>query len=415
MSYREWKQWYYSLPWLLRWFVLLILLRPVIDNFYYLKNISPFLSPLFIVGVLTPILSITAIFKWKTRFDSIIDFYFKLWTILVFISIAFLFIFDPLSMLFYEYFLRLSMPVYIYFFARLFIRSKQDLNGVLQTFLYSSLFVFVVFLYEIIVNPIRVVESRGLARIQGHYGDVLNYSIYLTLCFLISCYFYFSNNTMTQVKKMRNVLIVGVLAIMMLLNIHHSASYIVFGALVLLFISFNFRENSSTTLFIVMVIVSVFYLFGQEVIEQKINPLFQTDIAVYRGEKENDRLLHGRVGRWKMMWDEFSDSPIVAQFFGIPLKLDYPYYYISTNAHNDFFRIMMFTGFIGVGVYVLILINLYFRVRYLYRPQRFLALAGLLLLILYSITTTPTMYPSVLYIVYSVFAYISLPVNVIKT
>ena len=59
------------------------------------------------------------------------------------------------------------MPIYLFFFLRLLIRSQRDLDGVLQTFLYSSIFVVGVFLFELIVNPIKVLKTRDLERIQG--------------------------------------------------------------------------------------------------------------------------------------------------------------------------------------------------------------------------------------------------------
>src|SRR5690606_40353001 len=55
MSFGAWRRWVAELPWALRWFVVLVLVRPLLDTLYFLKEISPFLSPLYIVGVLTPV------------------------------------------------------------------------------------------------------------------------------------------------------------------------------------------------------------------------------------------------------------------------------------------------------------------------------------------------------------------------
>src|SRR5262245_10118257 len=55
MSFKEWRRWLKELPWSCKWFVLFILIRPVADNFYSLKEISPLYSPLYILGVLTPV------------------------------------------------------------------------------------------------------------------------------------------------------------------------------------------------------------------------------------------------------------------------------------------------------------------------------------------------------------------------
>ncbi|HRZ78170.1 MAG TPA: hypothetical protein P5248_12420, partial [Bacteroidales bacterium] len=67
MKHREWKHWVRSKPWALRWFIYLVLLRPVIDNLYYLKHVSPFLSPLYIVGVLSPLLALSALLRYRNR------------------------------------------------------------------------------------------------------------------------------------------------------------------------------------------------------------------------------------------------------------------------------------------------------------------------------------------------------------
>ena len=55
MSFKEWREWYKSLHWTRQWFVILNLIRPITDNFYELKQVSIVLSPLYIIGGLTPI------------------------------------------------------------------------------------------------------------------------------------------------------------------------------------------------------------------------------------------------------------------------------------------------------------------------------------------------------------------------
>lgn len=410
MTFKEWKYWLGSLPWQLRWFVILVLIRPVVDNFYYLKNISPFLSPLYIVGILTPVLCVTAILLYRKKDRSVIDILFIVWTLLISVSLLFMFLNDPTSKTFLEYFLKLSMPVYLYFFLRLLIRSRHDLDGVLQTFVYSSFFVIGVFLFEIFVNPIKVLKTRDLERIQGYYGDVLNYAIYVSQGFLIMCYFYFRRKgVQTSSVRTRNLVLTIILCIACLFKISHTASYIVFIAILALFILFNLKTNRTAGFAFVIVIMLVAYFFGGEAIQKKIAPLVKTDIAVYEGKKKSERLLHGRVGRWKDMLEQYSGFPVAAQFFGMPLTLTDSYAEVSTGAHNDFVRILFFTGILGLGVYLMILFKLFSRFKYLDPPHHFLALGAFAILFLYSISTCPTLYAPMLYIILSVFCYLSLP------
>jgi len=414
LNYKDWKYWLKHLPWHLKWFVVLVLIRPIVDNFYYLKNISPFLSPLYIVGILTPLLAAYTLLYFRKKDRSVLDFLFGLWGFLIFFSLFFMFMNDPTSKTFFEYFLKLSMPIYLFFFLRLLIRSQRDLDGVLQTFLYSSLFVVGVFLFELIVNPIKVQKTRDLERIQGYYGDVMNYAIYLSQGFLIVCYFYFTKKNIQSAFERNRLLIFTILiCIACLFKISHTATYGVFVSIFALFVLFNLRTNKTAGFVLIIVVSASAYFFGGEAIDKNVAPLLKTDIAVYEGKKSEERLLHGRVGRWKAMLEQFSGFPVTAQFFGMPLTLEDSYAEVSTGAHNDFVRILFFTGYVGVIIYLAIFIALFMRLRYLRSHQHFLALGAITILLLYSISTCPTLYAPMLYILYAVFCFMSLPKSVI--
>ena len=410
MRFKDWKIWIKSKPWILKWFILLVLLRPIIDNLYFLKEISPFLSPLYIVGVLTPIIVVYVLAKFPKPKKSSFDKYFKIWSFFLLVGILFVIIFDPLSKDSFEFLLKLSLPIYLYFFVRVFIQNKRDLEGVLTTFLYSGGFVAVLLLYELLFGAIRIVESRGMERLQGSFGDVVSYGIYLSFCFLIAGYFYFSKKgEISKPKRMRLLVIVGGLSLLTLFNIHHVASYTTFVAILLLFMVFNFRGNKGGALVLSLLFFLMFYLFGQSIIEEKITPLLQTDISVYEGEKGSEKLLHGRVGRWTVMLDKFTDQNAFAQFFGYPLTLTRSYHYVGVGSHNDYIRILFLSGYFGLFYYLVLLIVFFKKAKKLEYSIKFLAFGTLGILMLFSISIVPTYYPPFMYIVMSVFAFVALP------
>jgi len=410
VKFKDWKIWLKSKSWTLKWFIILVLLRPIIDNLFFLKNISPFLSPLYWVGVLTPVLVIISLIKNPKPIQTNLDKYFKIWSVFIFIGIFFVILGDPLTMESLEFLLKLSIPIYLYFFARIFIQNKQDLDGFLTTFLYSGIFVAVILLYELVINPIRLVESRGMDRIQGSFGDVVSYGIYLTFCFLIATYFYFSRKReVPQFKRLRTVLIIGFLCVLTLINIHHVASYTIFFGLLLLFLVFNFKSNKGAALVLSFMIFLIFYFFAQPIIEEKVAPLLATDIEVYEGEQDSDRLMHGRVGRWSHMVDIFSNENIFAQFFGYPSTLKYSYSFVGVGSHNDFIRILFLSGYFGLLYYLVVLVIFYQRLKKLIGSTKYLAYGTLGILMLYSISITPTYYPPFMYIVMVVFAFVALP------
>ena len=116
LTFREWKSWLTELPWMHRWFILLILLRPLIDAIYFLKEVSPFLSPLYLVGVATPVLASYAILKIPRPNYSRLDTYFGIYTFLLSISCIALLVSDSISLDALDNILKVTLPSFLYFF-----------------------------------------------------------------------------------------------------------------------------------------------------------------------------------------------------------------------------------------------------------------------------------------------------------
>ncbi len=411
MSFQEWISWLKALPWALKWFPLLVTIRPLIDNLYFLKEVSPLISPPYIVGVGTPLLCLVAIFRFKRFVMNDIDKAFSYWSVMLILSSLFLLFYDPFSLLSIEFVLKLSMPVYLYFFLRIFIRDLCDLHGIFQSFLYSAIFIAFLLLYEVLINPISIEDSRGLSRIQGSFGDVVSYGIYVIFTTIIATYFYFSQQHLRSFQaRLALIVPVVVLSIVALLNIHHTATYTIFLLLFALFFIFNLQtKNRVFSLALVVLAGIALTLWGSELVQERIAPLVETDLAVYAGEQDSDKLLHGRVGRWRMMLENFSSERVWIQFFGYPLKLDYVFPYIGIGSHNDFIRILFATGVVGLGFYILILVCIFRQASRMGAAQRFLLTALFVALLFYSISVTPTFYAPFMYFTLPIFAYVALP------
>ena len=126
LKIKEWYQWLKSLHYTQKWFVILILLRPIIDNFYYLKAISPLVSPLYIVGVLTPILCLWSISKIKNYYRSPIDGIFGAWIVIVMLNFFFVFLYNLTDIKAYETFFQYIIFFVIYYFSRRMIKTEKD-------------------------------------------------------------------------------------------------------------------------------------------------------------------------------------------------------------------------------------------------------------------------------------------------
>lgn len=417
MSFKEWTAWISDLPWAFKWFPILIILRPIIDNLYFLKNISAYLSPPYLIGVATPLLCIYALIKYKLPKFQNADKAFLIYSILVLFSCLLLIFYDPFSLLSLEFAFKLSIPVYLYFFLRLLIIDLRDLHGILQSFLYAGIPVAFLLLFEVLVKPIAIQESRGMERIQAGFGDVVSYGMFITFALIAASYFFFARQHLISKSRRLALLIpVAVLALLGLFNIHHTASYTVFVMLFAIFILFNLKvKNRGVALAIIAIAGTILLFTGSQIIADQISPLIETDLQVYAGEQESDKLLHGRVGRWRNMLNEFSTQSVHIQFLGYPLAFTYVFHYIGSGSHNDFVRVLFTTGIVGLIVYLIVLYRFWQRRRYLASPQRYLHTVSFVALLFYSISVTPTMYAPFMYFIMAVFAYVALPQNKLTT
>ena len=408
MRHREWKMWVRSKPWALRWFIYLVLLRPVIDNLYYLKHVSPFLSPLYIVGVLSPLLALGAIMRYKMRFNAPADRSFRVWSVMLLIISTMMLILWGLSLATLSNVLKFIMPVYLYFFLRVFIRDRYDLEGLIRTFMYSLLIVMAIFVYEVFIGPIRITESRGLTRFQGNFGDVFNYGLYITFGLIFMAYRHLKTGSYRlNLRSITRLLLVLGIGVLVLLRINHAATLIVFSTIVFIFFYYITRRNAIPIVMLVFLGVILFQSKGDQLFDENVNPLFEKEFQVLSGDVNEEQLFHGRYGRWLYFMDYYQQQSLPAQLISVPLFNPGDPVFLTTGggSHNDFIRIGMYTGLIGLFFYLLFHWRIFRLSRSAPIEDRFLIVGSLAMLMLYSVTLTPTLYAPLLYMLYAIFAY----------
>jgi hypothetical protein len=409
VSYKEWKIWLYSLPWSLRWFPILVLIRPVIDQFWNLKQFSPLLSPLYWVGVLTPVFCLIGIMKYQSQTQTLPVKFFKIWAILAIINIVIVFILN-LDFGYLILFLKVSLPVYLFYFLRVFIVSKIDLVGILTAFIYSWGIVILLFIYELIFGARSIELTRqNLVRWEGGFADVLNYALYAVSGFIAMCYFYFGKKKGNVFQRLIPSLVSLLFGVLILSRIYHTTSFIAMSALIALALFRIFKEKPSIG-FIFIIIVGIAYItYGEKLIKNAFDPLVAKEISVYEQGTDSYRQFNGRMGRWIDRWGMFNNGNLVGKIFGAGIGFFGNESLFGSSVHNDFFRITFSSGFLGIFFYLLFYLGLLTRRKYFDEGEKFLLEACILMLIFYSATTVPTMYAPFMYFLLSVFAYSSLP------
>ena len=413
MTYREWKTWVGALPWTMKWFVLLVLFRPVIDIMYFLKEVSPVVSPLYIIGVLTPIIIVLCLFsgrfpgKENTKQDVLMN----AWGVILGINCMLILTLE-ISLDSLQLIIKLISPILLFIYLRHFIRSKQNLIGILTTFLYSTIFPFGMQLFERFISPLgQTVHTRGHVRFEGLFADVVSYAIYIMGALLVAAYFFLRRESGESFRKRSIRLgVVGILAVMGLVNMHHTASWMVAGMLFALLCFCSLRKGQLSTIAFLVILLAIGYIGFGNTISERLSDSLQTDIAVLDGEKDIDRAFHGRVWRWKMLINYWLDKPIIDQALGLSVSAMYVDYMMFGSAiHNDYMRIISVTGILGFllyGAYYVVLLAQSMKLRL---EDQFLVQGSVLIMLMYSVTTTPTLYMPLLYLVFSIYAYGALP------
>lgn len=405
MRLKNWWKWVNSKPLYLRWFIYFLLVRPVAEQFYDLKAISPLLSPLYWLGTLTILFSIIGIIKGN-RIRSRLDNTFFIWTVLAVFSVIALFFSSITTLDYLNFAIKLTIPVLVYYFLRVFIRDKSDFTGLITTFLLSCIFPVGSIVLGLLTG---VYFSEG--RFAGTYADVFSHAFYISIGTIALLYHYILNKTYQNTLKIGNYWIITglIVALLGLWVIKHMATIAVFIGIIVVFIYVVFRKRRQAALFLIILSVLFIFFAGDRFYEEVINPRLEYEVEVIEGSRDINQAVHGRMSRWTWLMGDFKSAPFYAQLAGYPLSLRNSTHMIAITPHNDFLRIMFFTGYAGLALYLVLLFKVFKRIRFRDVPDKFFLYAILTATLLFSLTTVPTFYPGFVNILMIAFTYAALP------
>ncbi|MBE0644922.1 MAG: hypothetical protein IH600_12640 [Bacteroidetes bacterium] len=395
MQIFQWLGWFNNLKIEKKWFVVVMLLRPVLEGLFFLKEVSIVLSPLYLLGIGVPIavlLSIFTRYKKKAKEVGGVD-AFRLFSYFTVISCALLIVRSGVGISTIQAVLRVSLIIFIFSYSARYFLNIRDVEGLLITFLISSLYPLMMMMYEILVNPISIEMSRSLERIRGLYADSFNYSIYITMSTIAVMYFQDKWKWMNY----RIVLPLLVVAVLGLYHLNHIASWAAFMAIMAVRIA-----SSPRRLIIVFAAALVFIpiLMNQQVDLDVMydSKLVGKEYEILLGERPVEQAFHGRMTRWEYYAKLIDDAAPQVWVLGIFSDLDlYPEVgYVLVAPHNDFLRIFLLSGLLGLTGYLVFLLSSMKKAWEMPRGPRFLKYSVVVLLMMYSVSAIPSIYPSLI-------------------
>lgn len=376
----------------LKWMLLVILVFPMFAATWEMKKSSGF-SPLQLLGLIVFAFGFMSIIRKKSNAPKLITaFYIFLFLLITNLLLVFG---NVGSFSQFGDTIRTILPFILFFYFRKHINSILVLEGFLITFLIASIFPIATLYYEILFNPIREVyntDSRGGGlRLSGFYSDLFGYMSHLICGFVAYCYFYIKYiNKKKKHFVFGNIgfIVVLVICLVGIYNLRHQASWTVSLILLLMFVYFIRKKVSLGQLFVFSLIISgVGYYFFTEIFEI----LFAKDINVFQGDAEDTAALNGRVWIWKRYFAYWEDFNVAGQWLGSGFSFhEKSSVMMSGGMHNDYVRFFFSTGIIGIICYFSFLFHLIRNAISVKTTElKFLMLASIAIIILYSISALP--------------------------
>jgi hypothetical protein len=415
MRFKDWRKWLSSRPYFFRLILYAILTKQIANLLWDVSIPGLPLTFLQFFSFLIPLIIFFSINgkSIRTRKDNGLKNTYVFWAILYLINLALILInnisLDSLKLVF-----KFSTPCLLFFFFTKYIISKKDLHGVLTTIALSYIPLIISFFYSVVFYPAEVYYARDLERIETFYADVASLGRPVCILLIISAYFFLLSLKHNYFKKFyRNILFFFIgFGALVLLKINHGASNGIFVVVLLLFLLILFRSKIHIALFfIAFIVIPIALLFNAE-LSELYDVFYGTEVELvqdYENIDDYDTAFHGRVGRWRRYFDDFSNESTIMQLFG-GMAIERPF--IAGHAmHNDYLRILFTTGYIGLFIYILFLFLLIGKSFKLLLEEQFLTWSLLLFIILLSITLTPSSYVDTNFFVMAVVAYMLLPKN----
>lgn len=252
-----------------------------------------------------------------------------------------------------------------FYMVQAFFSSHDRFRQFLIALILSGLFPVAVILYQVFSGEgtlrsmseggdLRIDMAAGLARSSGFYHDIVPVRGYTYQC-LAGILLYWTYYLRPKRDTLKKVALagLGVATLFVLYKMYSKAAIVTMIAWFIIW-CVGYRRLG-LGLFIAVAFVGI-NLLQSDLILKETGQLFEHEFkgaASDATSAQQRQLLHGRVGAWENMLTSFQKASVIEQFFGL---------WAAKGAHNDYLQKLFSGGFIGLGIYLLLLTRIGMRV-----------------------------------------------------
>lgn len=298
----------------------------------------------------------------------------------LFTSIIAIFFYNRPVMNVIDTLLKLFSAYFIYFIGHRYMENDRDKLRIISIIWITTLLVSILSIIQYSTGTYMIDTSQGVERFAGLYNDpgTPSYNAIMSIIFG-TLYIEILRKQKLMVPVIARItfaLTVLVAAFMLKITVTKSALLMI---IVFLAMWFGLYKRK-TYIVIPLLFIGVFYIYAtSEAIQARMVSEIEFLTADELSMEEARHMGSGRVAHWESVLTYYSeDYDIPQKLFGNSR---------SFGAHNQYIAYLMQVGFVGLTVFVIILLRFHKRLIYLYKrykqPEIYMALT---LLVIFSVT-----------------------------
>lgn len=354
-------------------FLVLVATKPIMDAFWNIR-LGP-LSFSSIGGILIPVLFYSILFEKKNFPKS-----WRLNATFLTLALSLGFIFAlPVKLFNTIENAILVLNIYMGFFLiPAMVIDRKKLQQLLMAIIIAGIFPIAVSVFQFQTGVIFYArETVGLTRYVGFYHDAFPVRFYgLMTIIAILMYFQFFKPKGIKMFALYVLVFSALFSVYLVFSKAGVGIICLWIALIMLFSKSKVKQ----TIAVVFALAVMYLIFG-DVVYGNIEQLFSKETGYNAGEIQDVRYtLAGRGYVWENYWNLWlNKQPLFFQIFGDG---------INRPAHNEFLRILLISGIIGVVIFVFFIIRMFLSV---FKANREYRLFGLMILIMFLVDCTGLM------------------------
>ena len=259
----------------------------------------------------------------------------------------------------------------------------------------AGLFPMIIGIYQAVTGKIWYERMTvGLMRNVGLYHDAFapKFIMFQTIAGILLYWHYFSN------KKIVNKLILFIYLILctvVLFKLYSKSAYLSFSIWT---ISWAILNKKYIHLLVVLTLLIGANIALDNTAFNLVDTVFSKETSAWEGTGDQKYILAGRLGIWENYLSAWLNSGIVGITFGMGTA--------GGRAHNDFMRVLVSGGVVGISVYVVLILSIAFKLlKTIWGRFTGLHTIGVMLFLMWfvdAIGTTPGIYPSYQWFVWGI-------------